>query len=84
MSENAIIIENILSDNHIMGELVEDLNNVVAVEIIWGDWKHEHARFKYLVFERFKNIKNYSQVTTEENGSDCYSAIHRFVFESVG
>ena len=80
MSGNAQVIEKILNDNHIFGEIVEDSDNVVAVEITWGDWKHEHARFRCLVFSQVQYIKNYEQLTTEENGSDCYSAIHRFTF----
>lgn len=80
MSENAKKIEKIIEENHIFGEIVQDWDNVVAVEIYWGDWKHEHLRFKLLVLEQLGNVKNYSQVTTEENGSDCYSAVHRFHF----
>jgi hypothetical protein len=80
MSENAKKIEKILDDNNLHGEIVQDWDNVVAVEIYWGDWKHEHLRFKLLVLEQMENVKNYSQVTTEENGTDCYSAVHRFYF----
>jgi len=49
---------------------------VIEVEINWGDWKHDHARAKWLLEEvgiHFINTK-----VTEEDGSDCYSAIHRF------
>ena len=80
MSENAKKIEKIMEENHIFGEIVEDTDNVVAVEISWGDWKHEHLRFKLLVLEEMENVNNYSQVTTEEDGSDCYSAVHKFSF----
>lgn len=50
---------------------------VVAVEIHWGDWKHEHARTRWLLTEA-----GYTHITsrvTEENGSDTYSAIHYFM-----
>lgn len=80
MSDNARAIEKIMDDNHIFGEIVEDTDNVVAVEITWGDWKHEHARLRWLVLNEMQNVKSCEEVTTEEDGSDCYSAIHRFVF----
>lgn len=52
----------------------------ISVEINWGDWKHDHLRCKYLT-ERFfdeigKDVVIETEIT-EEDGSDCYSAIHR-------
>ena len=38
---------------------------ILCIDISWGDWKHDHARLKWV---------------TEENGSDCYSATHYFAF----
>lgn len=50
---------------------------VVEIEISWGDWKHDHLRLKWLM-EDIGAIR-VSYEVTEENGSDCYSAIHRFI-----
>ena len=48
----------------------------VMVEIEWGDWKHDHLRCDDLM-----KAKGYSLVEeeiTEEDGSDCYSAIRHY------
>jgi hypothetical protein len=49
----------------------------LEIEINDGDWKHEHGRCRHLM-----TAVGYAQqevITTEEDGSDCYSAIHRYV-----
>ena len=54
----------------------------IAVEIRWGDWKHEHLRCKLIVEELLKENGYetfHTEQMTESDGSDCYSAIHRFV-----
>ena len=48
------------------------------VSIRWGDWKHDHGRMRWLCQEHGGYVM--SQVVTEENGSDCYSAKYRVVF----
>lgn len=53
-------------------------NYVYEINIEWGDWKHDHAYCDYLMGQI-----GYSCVEsrlTEEDGSDTYSAIHRYVF----
>lgn len=48
----------------------------VMVEIEWGDWKHDHLRCDALM-----ELKGYTLVeeeVTEEDGSDCYSAIRHY------
>jgi len=54
---------------------------VVEVEISWGDWKHDHLRVKWLMEEI--GAVRLGSVVTEENGSDCYSAVHRFYVRDV-
>lgn len=52
-------------------------------EINWGDWKHEHARFKYLLGQFADSIDKDLDIyewTIAEDGSDCYSAGYRFRF----
>ena len=80
------IIEKLASENHISCEVYDESSRfgsgarVVAVEICWGDWKHDHLRLKWLVRERFPEMRGVESFVTEEDGSDCYSAIHRFYF----
>ena len=53
----------------------------IGAEIHWGDWKHEHLRCKWLAKEFFSKLGIWDAVeteVTEEDGSDCYSAVHRF------
>lgn len=52
----------------------------IEVEINWGDWKHEHLRCKWLTDEFLEKLGMTAHIATEvteEDGSDCYSAIHR-------
>ena len=58
-------------------------NDVLHIDIQWGDWKHDHWNADYLVKEFFEQKPEiYKVVTTkritEEDGSDCYSAIHLY------
>lgn len=51
---------------------------VIAVNISWGDWKHEHLRADWIIREAF-GVECIGTEVTEEDGSDCYSAIHRYI-----
>lgn len=55
----------------------EDLP-VICVGIEWGDWKHSHRRTIYLLTEEL-GLTHIDTVYTEDDGSDCYSAIHYFL-----
>ena len=75
-------INKLMRENNIFGEMV-DCNadaKMIAVEITWGDWKHEHLRLDWLMTEDFSNLRSIHNQTTEEDGSDCYSAIHYYYF----
>ena len=72
-----------LHDNHINGEC--DWGSILfSVKIEWGDWKHDHLRCNYLVEEFAKangrEIVLKREVVTEDDGSDCYSAKHYYIF----
>lgn len=57
--------------------LEETTDGKLVCEIHWGDWKHEHLRLDWLVKEFFdeKDLTVAKEAfTTEEDGSDCYSA----------
>lgn len=72
-------VEKILARNGIWGEVgIDESENKVSVDIMWGDWKHDHLCCDYVLGkEGFKHI---TTVTTQEDGSDCYSAIHYFSY----
>lgn len=75
-------IHQLMKENYISGEIVDENQNkkMFAVEILWGDWKHEHGRLDWLMKEKFSNLRSVFTQTTEEDGSDCYSAIHYYYF----
>lgn len=57
----------------------EDDSYVIDVE--WGDWKHDHGHLGWLVtnwFEAQGRVVSHKSQTTEQDGSDCYSALHYF------
>ena len=70
-------VENILDEAELYGEVDFNYNEeLVWVTIYWGDWKHDHARLRYVM-----GIHGFSEVECEvidADGSDCYSAIHKF------
>ncbi len=72
-------IYDLMKQNRLYGEIIEETENKIAIEISWGDWKHEHLRLDWLIEENF-NLKGIQTETTEEDGSDCYSAIHYYYF----
>ena len=80
MNEIIKNIADLLNTNKLYAEIeqFEDLPAFV-VHINWGDWKHEHLRAKYLI-ENANLGKFVRSETTEEDGSDCYSADHYFVY----
>jgi len=47
-----------------------------VVEIHWGDWKHEHKRCDWILGGMGYNLVSVD--VTEDNGSDCYSALRYY------
>ena len=72
------IISRFLRDNQCYADEIWHENEIaVAVSINWGDWKHDHRWCENLM-----GYLGYGELgceVTEENGSDCYSAVHYFV-----
>lgn len=90
MDINAIVkkVREVSNEAGIYGDVWAKDNNTVAVDVEWGDWKHEHIRLDNDVWMAFAfsddcSIKEFYSVTTEEDGSDTYSATHYYVFEEV-
>ena len=80
MNEIVNKITTLLNENHLSAD-VEQYEGLPAfvVSIHWGDWKHEHLRAKWLIENA--NLGHFIRSeTTEEDGSDCYSADHYFVY----
>lgn len=50
---------------------------IVTIEIVWGDWKHEHLRCDHLMKQLGYGLCD--ENITEENGGDCYSAVRTYV-----
>ena len=69
----------IMRQNRLYFEAWSEAKNIVAVEVIWGDWKHDHARLNWLVTKSL-NVKKIGEKLTDEDGSDTYSSIHKFYF----
>lgn len=72
-------IYDILNMYHISAEVYETYDNLICIEINWGDWKHDHLRVDWLMEEKFAPA-DYWKSVTEEDGSDCYSACHYYRF----
>lgn len=77
----------VMRNNNLHGDVVATEDNSlglikVEVTIHWGDWKHDHAALNHVINTEF-NPTDYYQETIEEDGSDCYSAIHTYIFEGA-
>lgn len=70
-------IEKHLTENELWVEDVWYNDLYYYVHISWGDWKHEHLRCDYLMEQI--GYECTGTITTEEDGGDCYSAIHKYV-----
>lgn len=81
-------IENELRSKKLFAELVDytdGTSNIVGVKYLieWGDWKHEHLRFDWIMRELFGNkLIQINEEVSEEDGSDCYSAYHYIFVET--
>lgn len=75
------IHEEIYFDDH---DLFEDR---LEITIHRGDWKHDHACARRTILEVVQNLpeyRAYHEEVIEEDGSDTYSATHRFYFRKPG
>lgn len=71
-------IEKKLAEYNVACDVYEDYCGI-CLEINWGDWKHEHLCAKWIAGEVLDTLGLKYTITsqvTEEDGSDCYSAIH--------
>lgn len=66
--------EHVLNTHSFFADIYDVTDTEIKVEITWGDWKHEHLYLDYLM--RKAGFDKVSEFTTEEDGSDTYSAVH--------
>ena len=72
------IHENVYFDDT---DLFEDY---LEIHIHNGDWRHDHLDTRLAVLEVIQEMPEYRdwrETVTESDGSDTYSAIHRFYFQ---
>ena len=55
-----------------------NLDGTIEIKGEWGDWKHDHLYLDNVMKENGWNP--IGTETTEEDGSDCYSALHTFKY----
>ena len=70
------MISRYLNDNCCGHDDVYHENEQLCVYISWGDWKHSFIWLDTLM--EYIGYDFNDEEVTEENGSDCYSAIHYF------
>ena len=68
-------IAKFLEDNGVYAEVY--INRIIINVFINGDWKHEHGWGDVLM--GYLGYKKVNEEVTEENGSDWYGSIHRYV-----
>jgi hypothetical protein len=71
-----LMIDKYLNDNECYHDEVYHSGGKLWVYITWGDWKHSFGWLDNLM--RYLGYTRTDEVVTEENGSDCYSAVHAF------
>lgn len=74
------VIDDVLSGLGISCEVWED-GIFTNVEIEWGDWKKDHGYCRWLMGEL--GFRELDSEITEEDGTDCYSAIHTYIYTTI-
>ena len=74
-------IREALKENEMYYGAYQNGSGEIEIYVDWGDWKHDHFALDWFMIEKF-NLACIRNVTTEENGSDCYSSIHFYKPES--
>ena len=69
-------VRQLLREKEFTDAMVFSSDDKVYVLVEWGDWKHDHAYLDYLMKEA--GWTKITEVVTEEDGSDCYSAEHLY------
>jgi len=67
-------VQQILKEKELYFEVSLVRADIIAVNVEWGDWKHDHAYLNYIMREN--GFQLLTENVTETDGSDCYSALH--------
>lgn len=70
-------IHSFLNDNGVWADVYCQTDDIVVVNIDWGDYKHDHAWCQELM--GYLGYKRVSFDVTDEDGSDCFSAEHTYI-----
>ena len=79
-------LQQFLADNDCHHTVDETTDGRLVISINWGDWKHDHMQVDALVDEFFNDkglVVKTQKETTEEDGSDTYSAEHYYDIDSL-
>lgn len=71
-------VKRIFKENNLTYEWWVNFDGTIVVNIIWGDWKHDHGFLKYIM--RKNHYRCISENVTEEDGDDAYSAEYKFKY----
>lgn len=71
-------IKRIFKKNELNYEWWTNSDGTIDVDVVWGDWKHDHLYLRHVMREN-GYIQLYEMVT-EEDGDDAYSSIHTFKY----
>jgi hypothetical protein len=77
-TELRIRVRNLLSSHQLYYSISVINSSSVSISVDDGDWKHEH-----LALQRLMKENGFTLVCREnirENGSDCYSAVHTYMY----
>lgn len=73
-------VKAVLKENHLWGEVDQYLDlPVIEINISWGDWKHDHLACDWAIKESDLPLHKIGDQVTEEDGSDCFSAVHYYI-----
>lgn len=71
------IIEKIFRTHNMRYDYNIVSSHKVEVEIVWGDWKHDHIALDQIM--RKNGFVRVGEQITEESGDDAYSSIHTYI-----
>jgi len=72
------LIQKIFKENDVWYEYDILGNRGVEINVELGDWKHDHLFIDHLMKEN--GFVKTDEVLTWEDGSDCYSSIHTYIY----
>lgn len=72
------LIQKIFKENDVWYEYNILPNNRVEINVEFGDWRHDHVFIDYQMEDN--GFVKTDEVLTWDDGSDCYSSIHTYIY----